>query len=136
MGKRQRMLKMIVNTGHAMRMITAFASAVFTGLCAWQLQDMSGSGAGQATVVGVWALAAASALGGLLSLRRLLQTGKPKSRATGLPDLPGDPGFDPDAIIARHLAQRATAPLPEPDAPLADRPETLPPRPVFGRKGL
>jgi hypothetical protein len=63
----------------------------------------------------VWALAAASALGGLLSLRRLLQAGKPKSR-TGLPDLPGDPGFDPDAIIARHLAQRATAPLPEPVA--------------------
>ncbi len=125
------------NTGHALRMIGAFGSAILWGVSAWQLQDAGAFGVGQSAVIGVWALAAASALGGLISLRRLLQPGQTRPRATAAPhlaDLPADPDFDPDAIIARHLAQRAAAPPPPSIADNAAPP--APPRPVFGRKGI
>ncbi|MCW1986278.1 UNVERIFIED_ORG: hypothetical protein M2348_002028 [Sphingomonas sp. R1F5B] len=128
------------NTGHALRMIGAFGSAILWGVSAWQLQDAGPDagafGVGQSAVIGVWALAAASALGGLISLRRLMQPAQTRPRATaapGLEDLPAKSDFDPDAIIARHLAQRASAPPP----PIEDdAAQPAPPRPVFGRKGI
>jgi len=130
------MWKLITSTSHAMRMIYGFGFAALWGYFAYTWNAMGDAGPGQATVISTAAMAAASALGGLFALRRLKAGTRaaPKVEAprpaTATQDAPAPSDFDPDAIIARYLSERAARP-PESPALQAEPPPT---RPVFGRK--
>lgn len=80
------------------------------------------------TIIGLGAISLALGVPILFKLMRLASgsTAKPKGRKT--PDVSARGGFDPDAAIARYLERKAAGEV------TFEVPESVTPRPVFGRK--
>ena len=112
--------------GLALRGAAALGLALF---CGWSSMVLGTGHAALAALLGQggeMVLAAMGALGLFAGFHCIISLSRERRRHQTGPRLDG---FDPDAIIARHLAQRATLP----PAPMR-RTFTQPPRPTFGRR--
>lgn len=129
------MFQVVSNLGWLIRIAVALGFAAFWGYWAYQWHQMGEYGPGKPTVIGVGILAAIAGMSGLVGLVRMV-TGTAKSvklpeRTPPQSDVTAPADFDPDAVMARYLAQREAGSA---VGPGESSTPPAPQRPQFGRK--
>ena len=133
------MFQLLGNLQWLIRITIAFGFAAFWGYWAYRWNEMGDFGPGKPTVIGVAILAGIAGLSGLIGLVRMVTwtaAVKLPERTKPRDDLSVATDFDPDEIMARYIAGRATSTSPT-AAPARTEPDDLASqtqRPRFGRK--